>query len=164
MAFAIVFVLSFSGMIYATARSRGVSVESNAASLISCLWRRPGGERTTLARWIGVGCATGLFVSIVLTGLWQISDAVQPDRTGLARMVELSLFLFWPPSLIMLGAHDVASLHVGWSIAAVANALLYGVVGALCFVGASKTRWRYPATAFIVALVILWWWYSSTQL
>ncbi len=79
-------------------------------------------------------------------------------------MVELSLLLFWPASLVTLGAHDGASLYVGWTIAAFANALLYGVVGAICFAGARQSPWRYPAMALVVALVIFWWWYSSTQL
>lgn len=114
-------------------------------------------SRMILTRWIGVSCAVGLLVAIVLTVVWQSSAATPSNSLGWARTNEQIMLMFWPTSLLMMGANDTSSLYVGWIFAAITNALLYGVLGAILYVGTRKTRWGFAA---LVVFVITWWWHS----
>jgi hypothetical protein len=96
----------------------------------------------------------GIAIPIVFSALWAFLE----KNLSLYRTVESVLshlqLLVWPTSIVMLGAAGGDRFWALLVISAVANAILYAVVGSLIWVGLEKQRW---VLFLVLAGVILGW-------
>ena len=110
----------------------------------------------TLLRFTGLFALLGIVVPLVFRGFWWSFHYFKITDLGIHGFVEKLMLMLWPTSLMSLPASDEPGFETKlFLLSLVANAFLYGILGAGIWLGLRKhIGFLVPVLLVVIAV---WW-------